>query len=249
MGKHAQHRTLVGRRLLLAAAMISCAAAAPAQQACRLALLLALDVSSSMSQQDYALQQSGLAAALMAPDVQRAILSDQSRPIALAAYEWSGRSQQKLVLDWKMLRTPEEINQAARQLMQTSRSYTRYPTSMGYSLGYGANLFKLAPPCDRQVIDISGDGINNDGFGPQTAYRHFPFQGVTVNGLVVLGKDPGVQWFYESEVMHGAQAFLEIAANFDDFERAMTAKLHREIAEVIVGSLPEVDAPSKEPRL
>ncbi|MEP3885124.1 MAG: DUF1194 domain-containing protein, partial [Lentilitoribacter sp.] len=75
------------------------------------------------------------------------------------------------------------------------------------------------------------------GFGPQTAYRHFPFQDVTVNGLVISESDPNVQLFYQTEVLKGRQAFLEIANGFEDFERAMTRKLTRELEGLILSSI------------
>lgn len=217
----------------------------PAQANCRLALLLALDVSSSVSEDEYALQQKGLASALMSEDVLRAILDDREGSVALSVFEWSGRYQQSVVVDWTILDSRAAVLDAANQIAQSTRSYSRFPTSMGFSLGYGAGLFKQAPPCDRRVMDVSGDGINNDGFGPQTAYRHFPFRDVTVNGLVIAGSDPDVEWFYESEVLFGRQSFLEVASGFPDFERAMIRKLYREISNLMIGAAPDLSPPPR----
>jgi hypothetical protein len=71
---------------------------AEAQQPCRLALILGMDISSSVDPRKDALQRLGLAAALRAPDVVDAILSQPDRPVALAMFEWSGRIQQDMVL-------------------------------------------------------------------------------------------------------------------------------------------------------
>lgn len=60
---------------------------------------------------------------------------------------------------------------------------------MGYALAYGSTLMNQAPDCLFQTIDLSGDGSNNDGYGPQIAYRHFAFQNVVVNGLVINAAD------------------------------------------------------------
>lgn len=224
-------------------AFICCALAlappqyASAQEQCRLALLLAVDVSSSVSEDEYNLQRSGLAAALMDADVQSAILDSRDGHVAFALFEWSGRYQQKLVVDWTLLDSRAAIDRTATAILTNERSYARYPTSMGYSLGYGAGLFQTAPDCDRQVMDVSGDGINNDGIDPRMAYRQFPFQGVTINGLVIKGDDPNVQWYYESEVLLGAHAFLEVADGFESFERAMTRKLFREISALMIGEV------------
>lgn len=211
---------------------------AGAEAACRLALLLALDVSSSVDDREYALQRDGLAAALMSEDVQGAILQGGGS-VALAVYEWSGRRQSAVVQDWVLLQSRDGIATVAARLRQAERSYRRFPTALGYALGYGAGLMAEAPPCERRVIDVSGDGITNDGFWPQLAYRHFPFAGVTVNGLAVLGADPAVVDHYEFEVLHGPGAFLETAQGYEGFERAMIRKLYREIQDRIVGGLPD----------
>jgi len=204
---------------------------------CRLALVLALDVSSSVDDAEYALQRDGLAAALEHEDVVAAILQSPGG-IALAVYEWSGRRQSVVIQDWVRLTNRAEIAAAAERLRGTQRSYRRFPTAMGFALGFASTLLSRAPRCARQVVDVSGDGITNDGFWPQLAYTHFPFEGVTVNGLAVLGADPGVVDHFEFEVMHGPGAFVETAEGYAGYERAMVRKLYREIQDRVVGELP-----------
>ncbi len=208
-----------------------------AQGDCRLALLLALDVSSSVDAQEYRLQKEGVAGALLSPDIQGAILNGQGS-VALAVYEWSGRRQNSVVLDWVTLDSPEAIAGAAATIRAARRSYSRFPTAMGYALGYGATMLARGPVCLRRVIDVSGDGITNDGFWPSLAYRHFPFEGVTVNGLAVLGADPDVYDHYDFEVRHGPGAFVETARGYAGYLRAMERKLFREINDIQVGAGP-----------
>ncbi|MFW2541394.1 DUF1194 domain-containing protein [Primorskyibacter sp. 2E107] len=211
--------------------------AAQAQSHCRLALLLALDVSSSVDAAEYALQRDGTAAALMSPAVKRAILEGGGGSVALGVYEWSGRRQSTVILDWTVLRGEADIAAAADRLRGAQRSYTRFPTALGFALGFGATMLERAPVCERQVIDVSGDGITNDGFGPDLAYKHFPFDGVTVNGLTVLGADPGVRDHYEFFVLKGPGAFIETSDGYEGFREAMERKLLREIAVRILGSV------------
>ncbi|MCC1494335.1 DUF1194 domain-containing protein [Cognatishimia sp. F0-27] len=218
---------------------------AAAQPMCRLALALALDVSSSVDGREYALQRDGLAAALLDPEVKGAILS-QGGPVALAVYEWSGRRQSVVIQDWVLLQDEAAIEQASARIAAAERSYTRFPTALGYALGFGAGLLREAPACERQVIDVSGDGITNDGFWPQLAYKHFPFDGVTVNGLAVLGADPMVMDHYLYELRHGPGAFVETADGYEGFRNAMARKLFREIRDRVVGQgapVMPVDAP------
>ncbi|PYG33069.1 DUF1194 domain-containing protein [Pelagimonas varians] len=206
---------------------------AVAAQTCPLALVLAQDVSSSVDENEYILQRDGLAAALQSEDVKAAILGNGG--IALAVYEWSGRRQSVVVLDWVMLRSTADIMAASDHLRTAKRSNHRFPTALGYALGFGAGLMAKAPPCNRKVIDLSGDGITNDGFWPALAYKHFPFDGITVNALAVLGADPDVVDHFTYEVLRGPGAFLETSAGYEGYERAMTRKLYREIESRVVG--------------
>ncbi|WP_226941636.1 DUF1194 domain-containing protein [Pseudooceanicola spongiae] len=215
----------------------------PAQLAaapCRLALVLALDVSASVDEGEYALQRDGLAAALRAPDIQRAILNGQGG-VALSVFEWSGRQQQAVILPWVLLRDVATLEAAIAAIAQAQRSYSGFPTASGYALGFGAGMLRAAPTCDRQVMDVSGDGINNEGFAPALAYKHFPFDGVTVNGLAVLGPDEGVLQFYRDQILRGPGAFVITAEGFEDFHRAMTLKLFREINDMQVGERAKVE--------
>ncbi|WP_281966741.1 DUF1194 domain-containing protein [Roseovarius nanhaiticus] len=215
-----------------------------AQAQCRLALVLALDVSASVDAEEYDLQRLGLAAALDAPDVRDAILRGQNGSVALAVFEWSGRFQQDLHLDWTLLQSHADIDRAVLALGNISRSFEGYPTSVGQALGYAASLLKRGPACDRRVIDMSGDGINNYGYGPAEAYRHFPLRDVQVNGLVILGDDAEVEAFYRREVIRGPGAFVELSAGFEGFRAAMTRKLFREINDMMLG---HADAPRLSP--
>lgn len=233
MGQHGEHGPLV--RLFTALWFWVLAALPAGAQDCRLALVLALDVSSSVDEMEYDLQRVGLAAALGAPEVRHAILSGGAGAVALSAYEWSGRYKQKVLLDWTLLQAEADIDRAVDALAGSERSESEFPTAMGYGIGYAARMLSRAPVCGRRVIDVSGDGVNNDGFGPRTAYRHFPLADVTVNGLVILGHDAEVLGFYRNEVIRGRNAFLETADGFDDFRNAMTRKLYREINDIMLG--------------
>ena len=236
MGQHGEHGPLV--RLFAAICLLALAALPAGAGTCRLALVLALDVSSSVDEVEYDLQRVGLAAALNAPEVRGAILNGGAGDVALSVFEWSGRYKQKVLLDWVLLREGADIDRAVDALAGAVRSETEFPTAMGYGIGYAARMLSRAPACDRRVIDVSGDGINNEGFGPRLAYRHFPLADVTVNGLVILGHDAEVLEFYRNEVIRGRNAFVEIANGFEDFHKAMTRKLYREVNDIMLGSVP-----------
>ncbi|WP_170560828.1 DUF1194 domain-containing protein [Ruegeria atlantica] len=209
-------------------------------ETCRLALALAMDISTSVDENEDVLQRQGLAAALIAPEVVEAFFSSPA-PVALAVYEWSGRTTQRVILNWTMINTETDLLVAASTVQQSVRSDSGSATAMGYALAFGATLMQQAPPCLFNTIDLSGDGSNNDGYGPDSAYRHFPFQNVVVNGLVINAADFEGELFlipfFENNVLHGPGAFLEIAQGFDDFERAMRRKLERELKGLQIGVL------------
>ncbi|WP_037261662.1 DUF1194 domain-containing protein [Roseivivax halodurans] len=227
---------MVGVRLLCAALVAALIWAAPAARAqdCRLALLLALDVSSSVDEEEYLLQKDGLSAALASDDIRSALLLGPGS-VALGAYEWSGRRQSEVVVDWMLIRSSADIDRVIGILQATPRSQTRFPTAMGYALGFGSNTMTRAPDCARQVIDVSGDGVTNDGFAPDLAYKHYPFENITVNGLAVLGADPEVDAYYDRMVRHGPDAFVEYSDGYAGFRQAMTRKLFREINGLVIG--------------
>lgn len=208
---------------------------------CRLALLLALDVSSSVDAEEYILQRDGLAAALGDPLIRSAIL-DGDGHVAIAIYEWSGRRQSAMVSNWVALTDDAAIDDVIQTLLSAPRSHTRFPTAMGYALGYGATLLSRGPSCDRQVIDLSGDGENNDGFPPRLAYKNFPFSNVTVNGLAVLGGSDDVLDYFHREVRFGFGAFVETSEGYQGYKEAMTRKLFRELNDRILSANP-IEAP------
>ncbi len=203
---------------------------APVVAECRLALALGLDVSSSVDETEDALQRQGLAKALLAPEVQAAMFSSPE-PVALTVFEWSGRYQHAILLPWTEIGTPEDVKAVASRISRSRRSFVEFPTAIGYALGYAAGMFRAAPPCLFQTLDISGDGVNNEGFSPALAYAHFPLDRVTVNGLAIGGEDDLVA-YYRREVVKGPGGFVEEAADFRDFHRAMRRKLVRELEAV-----------------
>jgi hypothetical protein len=210
--------------------------------ACRLALVLAMDVSSSVSAQEDALQRSGLSTALMAPQVQAALFATDD-PVALAVFEWSGRYNQLVLQDWILIDSLSTLAGVANRIATTPRSHDDFPTALGYALGYAATMLRRAPVCDFQKIDVSGDGRNNEGFDPSRAYGAFAFDRITVNGLVINvpediatreAQDDLVD-YYTREVIRGPSAFVEVADGFEDFARAMEAKLIRELGVLMLG--------------
>lgn len=209
--------------------------------ACRLALVLAMDVSNSVDIDEDILQRQGIASALVAPEVQAAFFASPD-PVALLVFEWSGRHHQHLMVDWTTITHPNDLARVAGIIATSERQHRDFPTALGHALGYAATRLNERQDCLMQTIDVAGDGRNNDGFGPAEAYAAFPFDGVTVNGLVVdasiLETRDALVSFFETEVIRGPSAFVEIANGFDDYEETMRRKLVRELLPQMIGEAP-----------
>lgn len=222
------------RFVLILLAML---APAPAQAFCKLALGLGLDISSSVNSDEYRLQLEGLADALETAEVIDAILKPEGAHIAAVAYEWSGYQQQDTIVAWSILDSPDAIRRFSNRLRAHRRPYWDFATALGKGVEYGGKLLQNAPPCQRKVLDISGDGVNNVGVDPKYFYRLGLFDGVVVNGLVIRGADPDPVAYYQRQVMYGPGAFVAIAQDFADYRTVMKSKLLREIdAELILGA-------------
>lgn len=223
------------------ALMMACAAPAGAAE-CRLALLLGLDISSSVDVDEDALQRGGMVAALTAPEVEAAFFAVDA-PVALAVFEWSGRYNQEVILNWTLIDSRAALAHAAETVAASKRSYNEFPTAMGEALTFAAEMLRRAPRCLQQTIDIAGDGENNEGDGPQSAYADPAYSQITVNGLVVANAadfqtEDRLTQFYADHVLHGPGAFMVVADGFKDYTRAMREKLERELGVAMIGAEP-----------
>lgn len=220
------------RLVLLALCLVT-----PAGADCRLALALAVDVSRSIDAQDYMIQTDGLAGALSDPDVRAAIFGPDG-DVALAIYYWSGRGYQDLIQPWVILDSPEALDAAIWEIRRTPRPRAPLATALGDALSYGLDLMSDAPDCDRRVIDVAGDGRNNDGISVARTYEREDFTGITVNGLAVGEHEADIVEYFVDELIRGPGAFVEVAPRQTDYPAAIQRKLLRELEGPMIGALP-----------
>lgn len=195
--------------------------------ACALALVLLMDVSGSVSSDRYELQHAGMAQALTDPHVQHVLVS-QSGGMAMTVIEWSDRRQ--TVVPWRMIHAGNDVSAVAETLKGAQRSMTG-STAMGDALADGIAAFGRAP-CEpvRKVIDISGDGRNNDGStSPDDMRARARAKGITINGLPIRGDEPDVADYYRGHVIT-QDGFVIEASSFDDFAVAIRYKLLMEVS-------------------
>lgn len=221
------------------AVLLGLASPAPAES-CRLALLLALDVSASVSSTDDLLQRQGLARALMSPAVSEAFLGGD--PVALQVFEWAGSSYQRPLLpDWQMIRAESDLARVAEAIkvpLSPTLDRSRRRTALGEALAFARESFDRAPECRARTLDVSGDGRNNEGASASQTYARLPWGSITVNALVIQGptREWGISRYFERYVLRGPGAFLVEADGYEDYRRAMEEKLLREIDEPLASS-------------
>lgn len=223
-------------RLFAAALVLLAAPASPAAADCKLALALGLDISSSVNSAEYRIQLDGLARAFRTPEVVKAMLAPPGSTVAVITYEWSGYAQQDLITGWEMIDSEAAASAYAARLEAHRRTYSDFPTAIGKAVEYGAGLLRRSPPCTRLTLDLSGDGENNDGIGPEEIRAEGLLEGITINGLVIQGAVPDPGLYYRRHVMQGPGAFVALARDFDDYPAVIIGKLLREVGtEAIVG--------------
>lgn len=207
---------------------------------CRLALALAVDVSRSIDARDFDVQQQGIVAALTDPDVAAALLRP-GRPVALAVYYWSGPDDQVIGTDWTVISDGATLAAVAAAIGRYRREGTGGHTALGAALSFGRALMDKAPPCARNVIDVSGDGQNNSGVGPSAVYGREDFRDIVVNALSIEAHERGLTTYFQDRIIRGPGAFVEVAHTQADFPDAIRRKLIREFTE----SVAEAGPPSR----
>jgi hypothetical protein len=108
---------------------------------------------------------------------------------------------------------------------------------------YGVEMLDRAPPCERQVLDMAGDGQNNEGIGITTLRKRVDFSGITVNGLAIGEHEQGLVRYFQTYVIGGPGAFVEVAERQIDFPAAIRRKLLRELSGPEIGGLPVAGQP------
>lgn len=232
-------KTLPRTALALAALVAASLPARPvAAFECHAALVLALDASNSVDREEYRLQLDGLAAALRDPAVRAAIAPGDGVGIMAMAFEWASRDFQRTIAPWTALKTPADIDMFAAALEAERRKPLRTRTAIGAALSTAVSAHSaLETPCRRRLIDLSGDGSNNQGFSPGSLRDNGWLTGITVNALVIrhpsldgaapADRDPYI--YYQREVIHGPGAFAMVVDSYDDYAEAIREKLLREL--------------------
>jgi hypothetical protein len=226
--------------ILFAAALLYANPAAT-RQLVDLELVLAVDISSSVSTEEFNLQMGGLANAFRDPLVAAAIRASGDLGIAVSLIQWSDNRRQFLAVDWDLLHYVASSRHFADQIAAAARLVVAGGgTAIGGALKYGtAQIESNDYDGLRLVIDVSGDGRTNQGWPDRPLRDATVARGISINGLVILNEEPLLDDYYHANVIGGAGAFVMTTMDFHSFASAILAKLIREIAGAPVASLEE----------
>lgn len=249
---------LAGSAAALAVVVMAAAGEGRADVAVDLELVLAVDVSGSMDTEEALLQRQGYLGALAHPDVIRAIEGGYRGAIAVSYVEWAGVGHRTVVAGWAEVRDTESARSLVAKIGQmpvTRGMYTSISHAIDFAVPmFAGNGFEGA----RRVIDISGDGANNEGRLVSLARDAAVAAHITVNGLPIVNNRidpfgrrqiPDLDLYYRYCVIGGPGAFMVVAEGFGSFAEAIRRKLVSEIAGIPpAGGTVVVRAPTQRAR-
>ena len=242
-------------RAALLAALLGLSSQAAAD--CRQALALGLDVSGSVDAREYRLQMGGIAAALDSAAVRDKLMAMPSAPVRLMVYEWSGPGDHAIVVPWTAIDGAAALATVIETLQTTERRDASPGTALGVAMAQGHRYLKQQPSCWKHTLDISGDGKSNLGPHPRDMRVQLQDTDITINGLVIGVDDPSfgdirqsdvgeLSSYFNAHVILGPNAFVQAALGYQDYARAMTAKLERELDGLVFSQnvAPDIPPPS-----
>jgi hypothetical protein len=210
----------------------------PAAMPVDVELVIAVDVSYSMDPDEQALQREGYVLALTSRDFMQALRQGSHGKVAVTYFEWASEFDQKIIMPWRLIEGPESADAVAAEIARAPyRRASR--TSIAGALRFAKPLFDGSGYRGiRRVIDVSGDGANNNGPLIVPTRDDVLAAGITINGLPIMLKRPNpgtmdiaeLDIYYEDCVIGGPGAFVVPIREREKFIEATRTKLILEIA-------------------
>ncbi len=234
LGRGAAIGTLLLLSLLLSGLTAAGRADAEAGRPVGMELILLIDVSASVDSAEYALQAQGLARAFASRPVREAIATIGGG-LAVAVIQWGDKANQHRALGWEVIRDGADAERFSQALAAMPRLIPGGHTALGDALAKALQeLESNGYQGLRRVIDLSGDGLSNDGQPLRSARRAVLDRGITINGLAILNELPLLADYFRDNLIGGQSAFVVTAADYVDFATVIAEKLVREIGAIPV---------------
>ena len=219
-------------------------------------LVLATDISYSMDLGELAVQREGYADAIVSSEFLGALKNGRYGKVAVTYFEWAASYDQRIAVPWRLIDGPASAAAVSEEIRKIPvRRASR--TSISGAINFAIPLFDTSGYNGlRRVIDISGDGPNNNGEPVEIARAAALQRGLTINGLPIMVREPSyatmdianLDWYYEDCVIGGPGAFVVPIKGEDQFKEAIHTKLVLEVA----GAEPRprvIRVADKEPRI
>ena len=197
-----------------------------------LAMVLAVDGSASVTDEEFGLIAGGMASALRDPAVVAALTK---APSILSLLLWSGPGAQEVITGWTRVGTATELEAFAQGVDDMPRLVKAGETAIGEALLASITLLAHVPATPkRSIVNVIGDGRSNAGVAPGPIRDMMAAASITINGLCILHEEADLLASYEKEVIGGPGAFAVVCRDYPDFQDAMRRKLVRELGATIV---------------
>ncbi len=235
-------KVLVTRRQALAAtsalALAPFTADAGEQEKVGMQLILAADVSGSVNTTRYKTQQDGYLEALGDSRVLNVIRELDPPVLAVTFIAWA--REQQVMVPWMRVQDAKSMDLFRNRLKDAQRPQIGINTLISRALLFCNRLFDQEFTGGRKVIDVSGDGDDNQGIiGLREVRDALVAKGVVINGLPIIVKPPeyifppqppeGLDVYYRNHVVGGEGHVTIESIGFDNFKQAILQKLLLEI--------------------
>lgn len=168
----------------------------------------------------------GLALALRDGSVAEALVRARAK---VTLVQWTGASRQATTIPWSDLSTHAGVEAFAARVASDARIWRNFSTAIGEALEHTAREFTAVPECRRKVIDLSGDGLSNEGIAPRRVHAALRAGGITVNALAIEESEEDLTGYFWENVITGDGAFVVTATGFDQYPERIKQKLLREV--------------------
>lgn len=220
---------------LLAATFLAPGLPAPARaaQPVDLELVLAVDSSASVDYTEFDLQLQGLALAFEDAELAEAIAAGPLGAVAVTLIEWSSAERHEISVPWTVIRDGDDARAFADEISRAPRMVVTGATSISSSILFAAAMFDTnSYEGTRRVIDLSGDGYNNQGAALSVARDLVLDRAITINAVAIENQVTGLGDYFEDSLIGGLGAFVIRATDYEDYIGQIRRKLLREIAPV-----------------
>jgi Ca-activated chloride channel family protein len=160
-------------------------------------------------------------------------LIDQSAQVTLV--QWTGSSRQRQTIPWTRIRSYADVATLAQAIDNDPRVWRNFSTAIGEALSVSLALFDQVPHCARKVIDVSGDGVSNEGVSPTSQLAAVRAANVVVNALAIETDQTDLTAYFYENLISGPGAFVVTALGFEDYPAQIKRKLQRETTKQLTG--------------